>query len=182
MTTKLQRPLTTVSGFVSTEGSGKHGTSAGGAEGERQGWQPEDAVPGGAGGPAARRGRQPRVKCRKDHGRHDQPSIEYHEHRSPAAGCRQGDLEGAVTALRSGLDRPVELQAAHLDCPLGRALLWMHRNLVMDVAEGSAAVGERLLGEQDDASAGAVPEGIEQEHLGRDPRAATYGPLLERRG
>ena len=80
-------------------------------------------------------------------------------------------------ALRSGLDRPVELQAAHLDCPLGRALLWMHRNLVMDVAERDAPASG-----QDDDAAGAVPEGVEQEHLGRDPRAATYRPLLERRG
>jgi hypothetical protein len=86
-----------------------------------------------------------------------------------------------MAALRSGLDRPVELQAAHLDCPLGRALLWIHRNLVMDVAEGGAPAGDCLLGEGDDAAADGVPEGLEPEHLRRDPRAATYGPLLERR-
>jgi hypothetical protein len=81
-----------------------------------------------------------------------------------------------MAVLRTGLDRPVELQAAHLDCPLGRALLWMHRNLVMDVSDRGVLTGGRLLLEGEDTW-----ERLEQEYLGRDPRAATYEPLLSRR-
>lgn len=81
-------------------------------------------------------------------------------------------------ASRSSPDRPAELQAAHLDCPLGRALLWMHRNLVMDVDDGCPSVSSR--GGRRVADAPDEAERLEQD-LGRDPRVATYGPLLARR-
>lgn len=83
-----------------------------------------------------------------------------------------------MAAPRAGADRPAELQAAHLDCPLGRALLWMHRNLVMDVDDGCPSASQRAGRPAGDGAGEA--ECLEREHLGCDPRTATYGPLLAR--
>ena len=56
---------------------------------------------------------------------------------------------------RSTDDRPPELLSGDLDTPLGNVLIWLHRNLVMDVTEraspgaGSGGVGS---GESDSAA------------------------------
>lgn len=84
---------------------------------------------------------------------------------------------------RSSEDRPPELMAGDLDTPVGKALLWLHRNLVMDVTEraspgaGSGGVGSN---ESDSAADDALWDRLEHEKLGRDPRANTYGRLLGR--
>lgn len=98
------------------------------------------------------------------------------------------DDPGALDAVlhvrgRSSEDRPPELLSGDLDTPVGKALLWLHRNLVMDVTEraspgaGSGGVGSN---ESDSAADDALWERLEHEKLGRDPRANTYGRLLGR--
>jgi hypothetical protein len=91
----------------------------------------------------------------------------------------------AVLQVRSRAsgDRPPELLSGDLDTPVGKALLWLHRNLVMDVTEraspgaGSGGVGSN---ESDSAADDALWERLEHEKLGRDPRANTYERLLRR--
>jgi hypothetical protein len=89
----------------------------------------------------------------------------------------------AVT-LSGGSSRPPELTGADLDTPLGRALLFLHRNLVMDASEiptataGGSGVGS---GEAASSDADDLWERLERETLGRDPRAGTYGRLLAAR-
>lgn len=84
---------------------------------------------------------------------------------------------------RSTDDRPPELLSGDLDTPLGNVLIWLHRNLVMDVTEraspgaGSGGVGS---GESDSAADDKLWNRLEHEKLGRDPRAHTYGRLLGR--
>lgn len=77
--------------------------------------------------------------------------------------------------------RPAELTPADLDTPLGRALLLMHREMVMDVSERAPMAGAGELNE----SEAAAEEGddnlwqrLERESLGRDPRVAGYARLL----
>lgn len=90
-----------------------------------------------------------------------------------------------ATTQASGTSQPAELAGAELDTPLGRALLHLHRNLVMDVSEIRAATSggvgvDATEGERGDAD--DLWERLEQETLGRDPRAGTYGRMLARRG
>ena len=87
-------------------------------------------------------------------------------------------LTAALTAgpARPGGDRPAELEAGDLETPLGHALVWLHRNLVMDVSErpsASAEVGvaSNEAANQDDDR---LWERLEREQLARDPRAGTY--------
>lgn len=80
-------------------------------------------------------------------------------------------------------DRPPELLSGDLDTPVGKALAWLHRNLVMDVSEraspgaGSGGVGSR---ESDSVTDDDLWERLEREKLGRDPRANTYDRVLGR--
>ena len=84
---------------------------------------------------------------------------------------------------RASEERPPELLSGDLETPVGKALLWLHRNLVMDVTEraspgaGSGGVGSN---ESDSAADDGLWERLEHEKLGRDPRASTYGRLLGR--
>lgn len=77
--------------------------------------------------------------------------------------------------------RPVELTAADLDTPLGRALLLMHRDMVMDVSERAPMAGAGELNENE-AAAGEGDDNLwqrlERETLGRDPRVASYTRLF----
>ena len=83
---------------------------------------------------------------------------------------------------RPGADRPIELVAGDLDTPLGQALIWLHRNLVMDVSERVAASGtegtdsRETGGHQDDD----LWSRLEREQLARDPRADTYERMWRR--
>jgi hypothetical protein len=77
---------------------------------------------------------------------------------------------------RPGTDRPPELAPGDLDTPLAQALLWLHRNLVMDVSErdttaGHGGVGTGEAGNQTDDD---LWDRLEREQLARDPRASTY--------
>lgn len=83
-----------------------------------------------------------------------------------------------------GSSKPVELTGAELDTPLGRALVYLHRNLVMDASEiPTVSSGGRGLGGDEDLSGDTddLWERLERETLGRDPRAGTYGRLLAAR-
>jgi hypothetical protein len=90
-------------------------------------------------------------------------------------------LAAALTARSAGarVDRPSELVAGDLDTPLGQALLWVHRNLVMDVSERvtAAPTGGVGAGEADDQADDDLWDRLEQEQLARDPRAGTYGRM-----
>ena len=87
-------------------------------------------------------------------------------------------LAAVLTAgsTRPGTDRPPEFAAGDLDTLLGQALLWLHRNLVMDVSERAATTGTEGVGkgetegQPDDDLWGR----LEREQLARDPRANTY--------
>lgn len=81
-----------------------------------------------------------------------------------------------VRSPRPGSDRPSELAAGDLDTLLGQALLWLHRNLVMDVSERAVATGTEGVGQGEDEG---QPDDdlwarLEREQLARDPRADTY--------
>jgi hypothetical protein len=84
---------------------------------------------------------------------------------------------------RSADERPPELLSGDLDTPVGKALLWLHRNLIMDVTEsaspgaGSGGVGSD---EADSTTDDDLWERLEREQLGRDPRINTYGRILGR--
>lgn len=77
--------------------------------------------------------------------------------------------------------RPAELTTADLDTPLGRALLLMHRDMVMDITERAPVAGASEI-DQDETTAGEVDDDLwqrlERETLERDPRAASYARLL----
>lgn len=99
------------------------------------------------------------------------------------------DLDALARALSAttagGSSRPEELAGADLETPLGRALLFLHRNLVMDATEiPTATAGGTGVdsGEPATSDADDLWERLERETLGRDPRAGTYGRLLGRRG
>jgi len=84
---------------------------------------------------------------------------------------------------RSADDHPPELLSGDLDTPLGKALLLLHQNLVMDVAESvSAGAGTGGVGadETDSTADDDLWERLEQEKLGRDPRINTYRRILGR--
>jgi hypothetical protein len=84
---------------------------------------------------------------------------------------------------RSSEDRPPELLSGDLDTPVGKALVWLHRNLIMDVTEStSGAAGSGGVGsnESDAVADDDLWERLEREKLGRDPRVNTYGRILGR--
>jgi hypothetical protein len=94
-------------------------------------------------------------------------------------------LAAALTARSGGgpsVDRPPELVAGDLDTPLGQALVWVHRNLVMDVSERvtAAPIGGVGTDEADDQADDDLWDRLEQEQLARDPRASTYGRMWRR--
>ncbi len=85
-------------------------------------------------------------------------------------------------AARPDADRPVELGAGDLDTPLAQALVWLHRNLVMDVSERLASgpaggIKQSEGGEQGDDDLWVR---LEREKLARDPRANRYGRIWTR--
>lgn len=94
-------------------------------------------------------------------------------------------LAAALTAgsARPGADRPPELVSGDLDTPLGQALVWLHRNLVMDVSERATtgAAGARTA-EADDDTDDDLWDRLEREQLARDPRASTYERMWRRGG
>ena len=85
---------------------------------------------------------------------------------------------------RAGSGRPHELTTADLDTPLGQALLFLHRNVVMDVSERAGTGGggdvtrDEAAGDNGDEN---LWDRLEREKLGRDPRAGTYARLLGQR-
>ena len=85
---------------------------------------------------------------------------------------------------KNGSGRPPELTTADLDTPLGQALLFLHRNVVMDVSERAGAGGggdvtrDEVAGKDGDDD---LWNRLEREKLGRDPRAGTYARLLGQR-
>jgi hypothetical protein len=95
------------------------------------------------------------------------------------------DPEALRRALQVGgnptaSSRPAELTATDLATPLGRALQHLHRNVVMDVSEisgkgsGNEATRDEIQPDDEDD----LWDRLEQEKLGRDPRASTYGRLF----
>jgi hypothetical protein len=86
---------------------------------------------------------------------------------------------------RAGSSHPVELTAADLETPLGAALLHVHQTMFMDVNDRTGAAGAGGL-RTDEARGGDEDENLwtrlEQEILGRDPRAGNYPRLLGRGG
>jgi hypothetical protein len=85
---------------------------------------------------------------------------------------------------RTGSGRPRELTETDLETPLGQALQFLHRNVVMDVAERAGAGGGSDV-TREEAASGAGDDDLwdrlEREKLGRDPRAGTYIRLLGQR-
>jgi hypothetical protein len=84
---------------------------------------------------------------------------------------------------RPAADRPVELAPGDLETPLGQALEWLHRNLVMDVSEQpnnsiTGGVGAEEAEQQADDN---LWERLAREQLGRDPRANTYHRMFGRK-
>jgi hypothetical protein len=96
------------------------------------------------------------------------------------------DPAGLRAALTASIERPTsgqpqELAAGDLDTPLGRALVWLHRNLVMDVSERVAIVTGGVGSDEADKQADdELWERLEREQLARDPRASIYGRLWAR--
>ncbi|TFV91151.1 hypothetical protein [Blastococcus sp. CT_GayMR16] len=85
---------------------------------------------------------------------------------------------------KTGTGRPAELTTTDLDTPLGQALLFLHRNVVMDVSERAGAGGAGDVS-RDEAAGNDGDDDLwnrlEREKLGRDPRAGTYARLLGQR-
>lgn len=82
-------------------------------------------------------------------------------------------------------NRPAELSAGDLNTPLGEALTWLHRNLVMDVSEratASSGGGGIAPGESEDQGDDKLWERLEREQLARDPRAGIYTRIMTRHG
>ena len=96
------------------------------------------------------------------------------------------DDPGALArALRSShasghTERPAELTAGDLDSPLGAAITWLHRNLVMDVTErvSSTPTGGVSSAEADEQGDDTLWERLEREQLARDPRTGMYPRIL----
>jgi hypothetical protein len=80
-------------------------------------------------------------------------------------------------------NRPTELTEGDLDTPLGQALTWLHRRLVMDVSErataasGNGGITAAEAGSQGDDD---LWKRLEREQLARDPRASIYSRILRR--
>jgi hypothetical protein len=80
-------------------------------------------------------------------------------------------------------NRPAELAAGDLNTPLGRALTWLHRNLVMDVNEratASTGSGGVAAGEAEGQGDDDLWARLEREQLARDPRAGIYSRIMAR--
>jgi HKD family nuclease len=90
-------------------------------------------------------------------------------------------LSSALTAGERTVTRstPAELTAGDLETPLGRALLYMHQTMVMDVSELSPTSGTDAVevgeAQADDDN---IWQRLEREQLQRDPRVAGYHRLL----
>lgn len=84
---------------------------------------------------------------------------------------------------RSRDERPPELLSGDVDTPVGRALVWLHQNLLMDVNEAAPGGAGRGAGsaEGDVTADDDLWERLEREQLGRDPRANAYGRMLGKR-
>src|SRR5207244_11045599 len=69
-------------------------------------------------------------------------------------------------------DRPPELAAGDLDTPLGQALLWLHRNLVMDISERdtTAGAGGVTAAEADDRTDDDLWDRLEREQRSEERR------------
>ena len=97
------------------------------------------------------------------------------------------DLVGLADALATGAERttasrPPEIASSDVGSPLAQALVWLHRNLVMDVSERLTAtptggVAAREAGEQADDD---LWERLEREQLARDHRAGMYDRIWTR--
>jgi hypothetical protein len=87
-----------------------------------------------------------------------------------------------AASARPAADRPPELAGGDLDTPLGMALVWLHRNLVMDVSErdATAGAGGVTAAEADDRTDDGLWDRLEREQLARDPRAGTYERMWRR--
>ena len=97
------------------------------------------------------------------------------------------DLGSLANALNPGsgrpaADRPGGLAAGDLETPLGQALEWLHRNLVMDVSEQSnnSITGGVSAEEAEEQAEDNLWERLAREQLGRDPRANTYHRIFGR--
>lgn len=90
-------------------------------------------------------------------------------------------LSQALTSSPAGSEhnRPAELTAADLDNPLGSAITWLHRNLVMDVTEwvSAASTGGVSSTEASEQANDVLWERLEREQLARDPRTDTYSRM-----
>lgn len=90
-------------------------------------------------------------------------------------------LAAALTAGagRPGGDRPAEFAPADLDSPLAQALIWLHRNLVMDVSERATATSTGGVGAGNESEQGDddLWDRLEREQLAHDPRMNTYARL-----
>lgn len=77
-------------------------------------------------------------------------------------------------------DRPAELTTGDLDSPLGAAITWLHRNLVMDVSErvSSTPTGGVSSAEAAEQNDDTLWERLEREQLARDPRTGMYPRIL----
>ena len=79
-------------------------------------------------------------------------------------------------------DQPAELTETDLDTPLGAALQYLHRHLIMDLNEQPTAASGGGLG-SDEAGAESddnLWERLERETLQRDPRVGTYERIISR--
>jgi hypothetical protein len=99
------------------------------------------------------------------------------------------DLVALAAELRTptagpGADRPSELSAADLESPLGQALLYLHRNFVMDVSERATSVtASGVTPEESTSSDDDLWDRLEREELARDLelRATSDCGLVSRR-
>jgi hypothetical protein len=84
-----------------------------------------------------------------------------------------------ISSARTGTDRPPELAPGDLDTPLAQALVWLHRNLVMDVSERDAThqTGGVEAGEAGNQADDDLWDRLAREQLARDPRASTYARM-----
>jgi hypothetical protein len=73
-------------------------------------------------------------------------------------------------------DRPPELAATYLDSPLARTLLWLHRNLVVDVSETAAGpLAQPVTGDEaSSASDDTLWERLDRERLARGPTSMPH--------
>lgn len=83
-----------------------------------------------------------------------------------------------MTGESTGSGRPSELSAGDLDTPLGRILQHIHETFVMDASEIAAPAGSTSGVDGHEAAEGPGDDNLwarlEQETLGRDPRAGAY--------